>query len=82
MLNKETIEEVFIEAPHRDNNGKLSAIPEALELVREGFKDWYWGRFPSGQQPRISAGPKILPDGTEGFYIKREILYKDRKISS
>ena len=76
MLNKEVVEEIFIEAPHRDSEGKLCGIPAAASFIMAGFGEWYWQEFPKGQYPRISAGPKILPNGAEGFSIRREIVHK------
>lgn len=78
MLSKEIVEEVFIRTPLHNENGFLWTLPPAGKLVMEVFRrNWFEGEFPEGQIPMISVGPKKLPDGTEGYSIRKEIVYKN-----
>lgn len=77
MLRKETVEEYFVEAPHMDTSGHYLGLPLAGELIYMSAKrTWLREKFPEGQTPMVSSGPKVLPDGTEGFSIRKEIIFK------
>jgi len=79
MLNKEIVEEIFVESPVHDGQGRIYPIPLAGQIMLEAFrKDWLRENLPQGQIPLVSSGPKVLPDGTEGYSIRKEIVYKQK----
>lgn len=77
MLNKEIVEEIFVESPLYDSCGRVCPLPLAGELMLLALrKSWLKVQLAEGQSPMVSAGPKTLPDGTEGYSIRKEIVIK------
>ncbi len=81
MLSKETIEEILIEAPHKDTEGNYTGLPLVGRWFLLGLKrNWLTATLPEGQFPMVSSGPKKLPDGTEGYSIRKEIVFKGKVV--
>ena len=76
MKNKEIIEEIFVKTPLHDNNGRICPLPyKACLMAYQLKKDWMKEEFPEGVKPMFSIGPKKLEDGTEGYSLRKEVIY-------
>lgn len=76
MLNKEVVQEFFVESPHRDKNGVFLPLPLVGELFLENIqREWRTTMLPKGQYGLTSTNPKYI-NGVEGYSVRKEIVFK------